>query len=121
MVKISFVCPVYNKLKYLPKVLKSIFSQRGDFNKEYIFINDGSSDGSYDFIRNKTKKLKNIIILNQSNKGPASATQEGINISKGDYIKLVGGDDIMAPFCCEILLQTIKKTGSIAVFSKYKK
>ena len=26
----------------------------------------------------------------------------------------------MAPFCCEILLQTIKKTGSIAVFSRYK-
>ena len=42
MPKISFVCPIFNKEKYLPYVLNSIKKQEGDFEKEYIFINDGS-------------------------------------------------------------------------------
>ena len=33
MVKISFVCPVFNKQKYLNEVLKSIKNQTGDFEK----------------------------------------------------------------------------------------
>ena len=120
MTEISYICPVYNKLKYLPIVLESIFNQKGKFKREYIFIDDGSSDGSYEFIKEYTKKIKNVVVLTQSNKGPASATQKGIEISKGNYIKLVGGDDVMAPFCTEILLETIKKTKTIAVFSKYR-
>ncbi len=119
MTKISFICPIFNKEKYLPKVLKSIKNQIGDFNKEYIFINDGSTDNSLDFLEKETKKWKNTTIINQTNKGPARATQEGILRSKGDFIKLVGGDDIMTPNCTNILLETIKKTNSVAVFSKY--
>ena len=119
MTKISFVCPIYNKKKYLNNVLNSIKSQSGSFDKEYIFINDGSNDGSLEFIKEKTKNWKNILILSQTNKGPASATQKGILNSTGDYIKLVGGDDIMAPNCTELLVDTMLKTKSIAVFSDY--
>ncbi len=109
MTKISFVCPVFNKKKYLKDVLNSIKNQTGEFEKEYIFVNDGSTDGSLELIKKKTARWKNTIILNQSNSGPASATQFGISRAKGDYIKLVGGDDVMAPFCSEILLKTITK------------
>ena len=120
MTKISFVCPIYNKKKYLNNVLNSIKSQLGSFDKEYIFINDGSNDGSLEFIKEKTKNWKNTLILSQTNKGPSSATQKGILNSTGDYIKLVGGDDIMAPNCTKMLVDTIMKTKSIAVFSNYK-
>ena len=119
MTKISFICPVFNKEKYLPKVLESIKNQVGDFKKEYIFINDGSTDNSLKLLKEGTKKWKNTTIINQTNKGPAKATQEGIHKSKGDFIKLVGGDDVMSPNCTKTLLETIKKTDSVAVFSKY--
>ena len=120
MIKISFVCPVFNKKKYLKDVLSSIKNQTGEFEKEYIFVNDGSTDGSLDLIKKNTASWKNTIILNQSNSGPAGATQLGISRAKGDYIKLVGGDDVMAPFCSEILLKTITKKKSVAAFSSYK-
>lgn len=119
MVKVSFVCPVFNKFKYLPKVLKSINNQVGYFEKEIIFINDGSSDDSLKYLRNETRNSKNVKILSQKNKGPASATQRGISSASGDYIKLVGGDDIMSPKCTKILLETITKTNSVAVFSNF--
>ena len=55
MVKISFVCPVFNKEKYLNEVLKSINNQKGEFEKEFIFINDGSSDNSFNYLSRKLK------------------------------------------------------------------
>ena len=120
MTKISFVCPIFNKRKYLKVVLSSIKKQVGSFEKEYIFIDDGSTDGSLEYLKKTTQKWKNTTILSQKNRGPAIATQYGISRATGDYIKLVGGDDIMAPFCCEILLKTILKKKSVAAFSSYK-
>ena len=109
MVKVSFVCPIYNKSSYINKVLRSIKKQNGSYEKEYIFINDGSEDSSLSKLKRFTNKWSNVKILTQSNLGPANATQKGIDLSTGDYIKLVGGDDIMSSDCTSILLTAIKK------------
>ena len=119
MVKVSFVCPIYNKSSYIKKVLTSIRQQNGSYEKEYIFINDGSEDSSLSKLKRFTNKWSNVQILTQSNLGPANATQRGIDLSTGDYIKLVGGDDIMSNDCTSILLTAIKKKRSVAVYSNY--
>jgi len=119
MTKVSFVCPIFNKIRYLSEVLHSIRSQIGSFEKEYIFINDGSTDGSLEYLKKNTRNWKNVKILNQSNKGPSNATQKGIIESTGDFIKLVGGDDIMSPECTNLLLKLINKSKSVAIFSRY--
>ena len=120
MVKVSFVCPVFNKSKYLKDVLNALKNQTGSFKKEFIFVNDGSSDNSLELLKSLTKNWKNKKILSQKNKGPASATQRGIDISTGDYIKLVGGDDVMSPNCTNTLLEVLNQTKAVAVFSRYK-
>ena len=119
MVKVSFVCPVFNKQKYLKNVINSIKNQKGEFDKEFIFINDGSTDLSLEYLKKFTKKLKKVKIIDQSNRGPAAATQQGIECSSGDFLKLVGGDDILHPDCTSILLNTIIKNKSVGVFSRY--
>ena len=119
MVKVSFVCPVFNKQKYLKDVINSIKNQTGEFEREFIFINDGSTDLSLEYLKKFTKKLKKVKIVNQSNHGPAIATQQGIDISSGEFLKLVGGDDILHPDCTNILLNTIIKNKSVGVFSRY--
>ena len=58
MTKISFVCPIFNKKKYLKLVLSSIKKQVGSFEKEYIFIDDGSTDGSLEYLKKKLKSGK---------------------------------------------------------------
>lgn len=120
MVKVSYVCPIYNKSQYLKDVTYSIKNQVGEFEKEYIFVDDGSNDNSISYLQKYTKDWRNIKILSQSNFGPAIATQRGIDAANGDYIKLVGGDDIMEPNCTKILLDAIIKSKSVAVFSRYK-
>ena len=120
MVKISYVCPIFNKQNYIKQVLSALKNQQGSFEREFIFINDGSTDSSLDYLKNFTKKWKNTKIINQNNYGPAVATQRGIECSKGDFLKLVGGDDLLHPNCTNNLLKVIKKNKSVAVFSKYK-
>ena len=119
MVKVSFVCPVFNKEKYLPVVLNALKKQKGNFEKEFIFINDGSNDNSLECLKKFTKSWKNTKILNQINKGPASATQRGLDSATGNYIKLLGGDDVISENCTNILLDVITKNKSVAVFSRY--
>ena len=75
MVKVSFVCPFYNKQSYINEVLLSIKNQIGDFSKEFIFINDGSTDQTLQYLKKITKKWKNTKIFSQKNLGPAAATQ----------------------------------------------
>ena len=59
MSSVSFVIPVFNKEKYLTYVLDSLYNQTGSFKREFIFINDGSTDGSLQLLKSKTKDWKN--------------------------------------------------------------
>ena len=108
MSSVSFVVPVFNKSSYLKYVVNSISSQKGDFDKEYIFIDDGSTDDSLKILKKETRKLKNCKIISQKNKGSANATNVGINLAKMKYIKFLDADDVIlsnATFCLLKLLE----------------
>ena len=55
LTSVSFVIPVFNKAKYLKTVIKSLRQQTGNFDKEYIFINDGSTDNSLEILKEREK------------------------------------------------------------------
>ena len=61
---------------------------------EIICINDGSKDKSLEILEQFTKKSKNIIIINQINKGSAIARNKGVSISKGKFIAFLDSDDL---------------------------
>ena len=58
MSSVSFVIPVFNKEKYLVHVLDSLCNQKGRFEREFIFIDDGSTDNSLALLKNNTKASK---------------------------------------------------------------
>jgi len=97
--KVSVVVPTYNRLATLQKCLAAIERQnfpRADF--EVIVVNDGSSDGTDNFLANyRSGTALNFICHSQQNAGPAAARNEGINRASGEIILLIGDDMIMAP------------------------
>jgi len=117
MASISFVCPVYNKARHLPGVIAALAQQAPSHDKQYIFVDDGSVDGSLDLVRQLTRDWPNCHYRWQENAGPSAATNAGFALAGGDYIKLLGSDDILAPYATDVLLRALAETGAVAVYS----
>lgn len=87
----DLVIPVYNKAKHISRCLDSAINQKFKFSN-IILVNDGSTD-HLDEILTKYKKIKNLKIINQNNKGVSNARNKGINEAKSDFVTLLDADD----------------------------
>lgn len=96
---ISIIVPVYNTpRKIFYEMIESVLGQLYK-NWELILVDDASPDASIrQFIvenSNKDGRIKRVFL--QSNKGISGATNEGIKISKGEYVALLDHDDVLRP------------------------
>lgn len=90
--RLSIIIPAYNAEAYLQRCLDSIFSQ--EFNDyEVIVIDDGSTDGTSALL----ERYPQVKIMRQSNHGMATARNQGIDVSFGEYILFVDSDDELMP------------------------
>ena len=93
--KLSIVVPVYNVEKYVRKCILSIVEQDDDlFNSiELIVVNDGTKDHSIETIEDLFVKFPNIYYITQKNQGLSMARNNGLEVSKGEYVWFVDSDD----------------------------
>lgn len=92
VVRFSVIVPLYNKECYITRALESIVAQTfSDY--ELIVVDDGSSDGSYDIASNILSGNSKCKIVRQSNMGVAAARNNGVAISRGDFICFLDADD----------------------------
>ena len=115
---VSFVVTVFNKVGYLPGVIDALAAQVPARRRQFIFIDDGSVDGSADLVERSTAGWSDTILVRQENGGPTAATNAGIALARLRYLKLVGSDDVLAPFCTRLLIDTLEEAGADAVFSR---
>jgi glycosyltransferase involved in cell wall biosynthesis len=95
---ISFIVTIFDKRFYLPRVLHALARQTGPFRREFIFVDDGSSDGSAELICELTRDWKErVIVLRQANRGASAATNSGAARASFNWLKLVDGDDLLVP------------------------
>ena len=104
---VSYVVTVYNKRPFLPQVIAGLAAQRGDFAREFVFIDDGSSDGSAAEIARLTEGWPQLRIIAQTNHGSSHATNRGIAEARYPFIKLVDGDDVLLPHATAVLLDAL--------------
>lgn len=104
---VSFVVPVYNKADWLPAVLARIAAQRGDFARQFVFVDDGSTDGSLGIVRRETADWPDVVIETQSNAGSAAATNRGIALADQPFIKFVDADDLLHADATRLLLNAL--------------
>jgi len=89
---ISIIVPIFNVQDYVIKCIESILSQSYT-ELEIILINDGSTDHCGSIIDSYAGKDSRIKAVHQANKGLSAARNAGLNLSKGDLIGFVDGDD----------------------------
>lgn len=95
--KLSVIIPVYNAAHLIESFFENHFSKAPDLSDvEFIFINDGATDDSYEIVSHFIEKYKNCSdfkIISKPNGGAASARNTGIRIATGAYLAYVDIDD----------------------------
>ena len=101
--KVSVIVAAYNIEKYIARCLDSILNQTYK-NLEIIVVNDGSSDNTGEIIDKYSERDTRIKVIHKENGGVSSARNKGIDMSTGDYIGFVDGDDTIEPDMYELLV-----------------
>ncbi|HEV2485808.1 MAG TPA: glycosyltransferase [Terracidiphilus sp.] len=92
--RLSIILPVYNGMPYLPKSVESILGQSfTDF--AFIIVNDGSTDGSAEFLG--TLKDPRIAVISQANAGQGVARNTALRHCRSEYVAVMDQDDISKP------------------------
>lgn len=94
--KVSVVTPNYNGKDFLYAYFESLIKNSNEIG-EVIIVDNGSSDGSQEFIRNYREKVDFPIVLieNSQNLGFAEAVNQGISKSHHDYVFSLNNDTVV--------------------------
>ena len=99
---ISIIYPVFNEEKRLSKTFLDIskFEKLNKFlKKEYIFVNDGSSDQTLSVIKEKFKNNKKVKVVSYNkNMGKGYALKKGVQIAKNDWVLTTDADCSVSNF-----------------------
>ncbi|WP_047551012.1 glycosyltransferase family 2 protein [Psychroserpens sp. Hel_I_66] len=104
--KVSIVIPSYNAIAYIPDTLNSVFQQSYS-NIEVIVIDDGSTDGTLDYL--KTITHPNFSFKKNRGKGACAARNYGFELSLGKYIQFLDADDLLSPDKIENQVQDLEQ------------
>lgn len=114
---------MYNVRDYIVACVDSVYKQLPD-DSEIIVVNDGSSDDSYDILREYVEKNNlsgTIKILQKENSGASASRNYGIQQSSGEFIIFMDSDDVMADEAFANIYKTTSKNDSdLYVFSLIK-
>ena len=94
--KVSVVTPNYNGKDFLYAYFESLIKNSNEIG-EVIIVDNGSRDGSQEFIRNYREKVDFPIVLieNSQNLGFAEAVNQGISKARYDYIFSLNNDTVV--------------------------
>jgi len=110
-VKLSIIMPVYNEIDTLKEIIKEVMQLNiKGVEKELIIVDDGSTDGSREILRNM--KLKNKewkIFYHEKNMGKGAAVSTGIKNSSGNIIVIQDADLEYNPKEIQKLIEPIIK------------
>lgn len=122
----SVVIPTYNRLPILQKCLKALEHQhlREDTvvaGYEVVVVDDGSTDGTLEWLDSHRQELSKVRSLSQDHLGPAAARNLGVEQAKGDTIIFIDSDLVVTENFlqahADALVQGQQQLGSDRVFT----
>ena len=98
--KATLVSPVYNSLPYLRDYIASVEAQTWR-PLQFIAVDDGSTDGSGDYLLSQKERLKaagiEFDILLRPHENQAAAVSAALPLIRGEYFTWCDADDILTP------------------------
>ncbi len=120
--KLSIVVPVYNEEERLHEVVKLLFESPCPITREWIFINDCSTDNSKEILEELKGQLGFKLIHQPKNIGKGAAITRGFKELTGDYVIIQDADFEYDPKDIpSLLVPLIENKADVVYGSRFKK
>jgi len=93
---VSIIIPTFNRLNWIPICLDSIKAQTYP-NIETLVIDDGSSDGTVEWLKSHADYAFAQLHVQPKNGGASIARNDGIRRARGELIVFIDSDDVLLP------------------------
>lgn len=90
--RFTVVMPTFNRMDILPEALDAVEAMEDD-DFDLVIVNDGSSDGTQEFLDSRSFKVP-VRIVHQANAGPAKARNCGVKEASGKIVAFLGDDTV---------------------------
>jgi GT2 family glycosyltransferase len=112
--KLSIVIICWNDLRVIRDCLRSIYEGTHETNFEVVVSDNGSVDGSVEFIRRHYPQVR--IVENRQNLGFARGNNAGIRASRGEYVLILNPDTIIHDGALDKLVEFAERRSGAGAF-----
>lgn len=105
--KLSIVIVNYNVKYFLEQCLISCLRAGAHMDMEILVVDNNSSDGSVDYIRQRFPTVQ--VIANKDNPGFSKANNQAIAVAKGEFILILNPDTLVAEDTFDICIDFMNK------------
>lgn len=88
--KLSVIMPIYNEIHTLEEIISRV--ENTGLAEEIVLIDDGSTDGTRDLVRNYQGKQGFTVILHEQNQGKGAAVRSGFAAAQGEVFLIQDAD-----------------------------
>ena len=104
-IEISVVIPTYNRLELLKDQVNALMSQTlAEAQYEVLVVNDGSSDGTKEYLDHIQDFYDNLKVFHHGNGGPAKARNTALKVASGPIIAFTDDDCVVESNWLETIL-----------------
>jgi len=111
--RVSAIIPTFNRLEKLKNAIRSLQRQTSPVESlEIIVVDDGSTDGTLDWLTKAASELQNLRVLTQEHAGPAVARNLAARAAEGAVLLFIGDDILASEQLVETHLGVFEKMGT---------
>ncbi len=112
----SISMPSYNHARYIREAISSVLEQENCGELELIIVDDFSTDGSRDIIREEAARDSRIkVVLHDANMGISRTVNEAKGLSTGEYMLTLASDDKLVPGALAKMLEAFQAPSPVDV------
>ena len=90
--KVSVVIPCYNEIGTIEALIEKVLSVDIPLEREVVVVDDGSTDGTRDFLKSLEGRANINVVLHQINRGKGAALRTGFAHATGDIVLIQDAD-----------------------------
>jgi glycosyltransferase involved in cell wall biosynthesis len=114
--RLSVVIPIFNERETVREIIRRVTTVDVGLEKELVLIDDASTDGTWDIIREFEDKPGFTIHRHERNRGKGAALQTGFEVASGDIVIVQDADLEYDPDDYPKLLEPILKEKADVVY-----